>query len=113
MDIKTGIDIVYIPRMQSILENADTLKKLFHENELQPLTAEHLAGIFAVKEAFFKAIEGKPSFLDVEIKKTPEGKPVLEMAPAFSQQVKSCDISISHEKDYAVAHVILLTERYK
>jgi len=113
MQVKTGIDIVYIPRMKSIIENQDTLTKLFHPSEIQPLTEEHIAGIFAVKEAFFKAIQGKPKFLDVEVKKDKEGKPNLVISPEFSHNISSCDVSISHEKDYAVAHVVLMTERYK
>jgi len=111
MEIKTGIDMVYIPRMQSLVENQDTLAKYFHPSELQPLTPEHLAGIFAVKEAFFKAIQGNPSFLDIEIKKSKQGKPELIISPEFSANISSCDISISHEKDYAIAHVVLMLNR--
>ena len=111
MQIRTGIDMVHIPRMRSIQENKDTLSKLFHPSELQPLTLEHLAGIFAVKEAFFKAIQGKPSFLDIEIKKNKQGKPSLIISPEFSKNMISHDVSISHEKDYAIAHVVLMLDR--
>ena len=111
MQIKTGIDIVHIPRMLSLQQNQETLAKLFHPSELQPLTLEHLAGIFAVKEAFFKAIEGKPKFLDVEIKKSKQGKPSLIISPEFSKNMLSCDVSISHEKEYAIAHVVVMLDR--
>lgn len=102
--LKSGIDLVYIPKLSGLLQDKHFLKKVFHENERNPCTPEHLAGIFAAKEAFFKALNQNPKWLNIEIKKE-NGAPYLEYSKEY--EIKSSSISISHEKDYAVAQVIL------
>jgi holo-[acyl-carrier protein] synthase len=66
---------------------------------------EFLAGRFAAKEAFSKAMGtgiGKDlSFLDIEIAVDPLGKPVIVKPDV------NAHLSISHSRDYAVAQVVI------
>ena len=105
MQIKTGIDIVYIKKMDNLIEGRS---RIFHASEMQDDRPEHLAGIFAVKEAFFKALEQNPDFLSLEVKKTDNGKPVVSYVGI--EGIHSVDVSISHEKDYAVASVVMILD---
>ncbi|MEM3126556.1 MAG: 4'-phosphopantetheinyl transferase superfamily protein [Candidatus Woesearchaeota archaeon] len=94
-----GVDIVYIPKVEKILRNKQVLSRMFHKSELSPFTAEHLAGIIAAKEAYMKAIGKKINWLSIEVKKKSN-------KPYFAN--KKSLLSISHEKDYAIAFVVIL-----
>ena len=97
-----GIDIVYLPEFKKRLKNS--LDKVFLPIEMsQNTTLESLAGIFAGKEAFFKATGRKENWLEVWIEKDKNGKPQI-----FSDLVSlKKEISISHAGDYAVAAVFI------
>lgn len=101
--MKLGTDLVYIPRFEKLMENEAFIKKVFHPSECRNYKAEHLAGIFAAKEAFFKAIDKKPDWLKVEIKKQKTERPIL----SNDLKIEVADISISHDKDYAIATVLV------
>ncbi|OLS34237.1 holo-ACP synthase [Bacillus sp. MRMR6] len=108
-----GIDIIELSRIQEIMTRQPKLvsrilteseKRIFDTlNERRKV--EFLAGRFAVKEAFSKAMGtgiGKElSFLDIEISSTSLGKPII-IRPQTNAHV-----SISHSRDYAVAQVII------
>lgn len=99
-----GIDIVYLPEFEEKLKNL-SLEKIFLPNELsQNKSMENLAGVFAVKEAFFKAIGSKENWLDIWVEKDSRGKPFLKSVLLEKQKA---EISISHAGDYVVAAVIL------
>ena len=99
-----GIDIVYLPEFEKRLKRSAA--KVFLPIELsQNKTTESLAGIFAAKEAFFKALGRKENWLDVWIEKNKNGKPEL-FSDLASPLVKK-EVSISHAGDYAVAIVVL------
>ena len=101
-----GIDLVYLPEFKARMKNS-SLEKVFLPFELsQNKTTESVAGIFAAKEAFFKAVGRKEDWLSVWIEKTKEGKPQLKTLLTKNNQ--STGISISHTGDYAIAVVILL-----
>lgn len=102
--MKIGNDLTYIPKFEKLMENRMFIEKVFHSSESKEYNAEHLAGIFAAKEAFFKAIDKKPDWLKVEIKKRKTGKPVLITC---IEGVEALDMSISHEQDYAMATVLV------
>lgn len=106
MAVACGVDIIYIPDIQNILNDEQKLKKFFDASELTTTTAEHLAGIIAAKEAFFKAIGQIPRFREVQIAYEKSNKPRLVVSPEL-QQYESSDVSISHDKDYAIAFVVL------
>lgn len=101
--MKIGTDIVHIPRFGKLMGNEGFIKKVFHPSEYRNYKAEHLAGIFAAKEAFFKAINKKPGWLRVEIRKQRTDRPVL----SNDLKIEVADVSISHDKDYAIATVMI------
>jgi holo-[acyl-carrier protein] synthase len=105
MSLACGVDIIYIPDIQKILRDEVMLDKFFDPTEIHPATAEHLAGVIAAKEAFFKALGLIPKFRDVKITYEKSGKPKL--LTSLSQTFTSSDVSISHDKDYAIAFVVL------
>ncbi len=98
---------MYIPKFENLMENEKFIKRVFHPSEYKNYKAERVAGIFAVKEAFFKAINKKPDWLKVEVKKQKTGKPVLVIANELKKNIEVIDISISHDKDYAIATVLI------
>ena len=104
-----GIDIVEIERITNIESLA---KKILHEKEhkifsskaTDELKREYLAGRFAAKEAFLKANGcglGGIDFKDICILNEPSGKPYLLYLN------KEYEVSISHERKYAIAIVKL------
>lgn len=98
-----GIDLVYLPEFKIKMKNFP-LEKVFLEGELsQNKTLESLAGVFAAKEAFFKALGKKEDWLSVWIEKTKEGKPQLKSLLIKNNQ--KTEVSISHAGDYAIAIV--------
>lgn len=109
-----GIDIIEIERIATLVKtHPKFVDRILTETEKQTYFSlsqkrqhEFLAGRFAAKEAFSKAVGtgiGKElSFLDVEIAKDPKGRPIV-LKP-FSEGVF---LSISHSRDYAVAQVVV------
>ena len=107
--LRTGVDIVHVPRFPRLMDNPAFLAKVFHPSEQKKHDAQHLAGLFAAKEAFFKAIDDGPRWLDIEIKKKATGRPMIVMTGALKDAITECDLSISHDHEYAIAHVVLVT----
>ncbi|MDN4527283.1 holo-ACP synthase [Fictibacillus fluitans] len=116
MIIGTGIDIVEIIRIQEVCRKQHRFPaRILTERELavfEKLTgrrqAEFMAGRFAAKEAYAKAIGtgiGKHlSWQDIEISKNDNGKPFIAAEPDTIVH-----LSISHSKEFAVAQVIMET----
>lgn len=101
-----GIDLVLISEFQKRLELSGGASKVFLDSEFEQNTkTESLAGVFAAKEAFFKALGRKADWLDVWIEKDKEGKPKLQssLLPTGSH----AEVSISHAGDYVVAVVVI------
>jgi len=103
MKIRIGCDIVEIKRFNNI--DKKTLEKIFHKSELKTLKSETLAGIFAAKESC-KKVFNDLSWYDIEILKNKNGEPSL----IINKQIKSHDLSISHNGSYAMAVVVFLLE---
>lgn len=122
MLLGTGVDIVQIQRIQRICERwgASFRRRIFDPIEL----AEHppnapftfIAGRFAAKEAAAKAlrtgIAKGVSWHDLRLHRDADGAPRLEFAGrakaiAHSMGVTRNMLSISHERDYAIAFVVL------
>lgn len=102
MNSKVGIDIVYIPKFkEKINKNGQVfLTKVFSESELEEAggNVESLAGKFALKEAFVKTLTDEMYFLNqIEILKQ-NNRPYIR----FKNQC-FYNVSISHEKNYAIA----------
>lgn len=100
---KIGTDIIRISRIEKSLESEHFKASVFTENEiLYAKKAETFAGIFAAKEAYFKAKgTGINKRLNtIEINHDGNGKPYI-------LDVENSDVSISHDGDYAIASVVL------
>lgn len=115
--IGIGTDIVKVDRIASICKknigNA-FLSRIFTTKERDALWARsrspdyfnHIAGRFAAKEAVFKSISGSMaiSWHDVAILSHPDDtRPLVEFTAGVTAKVL---LSISHEKEYAVATAI-------
>jgi len=110
MTIKTGIDLVYLPRFKKSLKNGgeNFLRRVFLKEELADQRIEHLAGIFAAKEAVIKALSlPSDSWHDIQISHKKEGNPQVQLATShFSLPTSS--LSISHDGNYVVAHFVAI-----
>ncbi|UFT99818.1 holo-ACP synthase [Radiobacillus kanasensis] len=110
-----GIDIVEIDRINnSIKQNDRFVERILTERERKAYEnlsthrrkVEFVAGRFAAKEAFSKAMGtglGKLGFQDIEIYNDNKGAPYLTCDKTSFQ----IWVSISHSMDYAVSQVIL------
>ena len=103
-----GIDIVDIRRIAKMLERHGKrfLEKVFTPAEVSYAVTtrrqeEFLAGRFAAKEAFMKASGRRLAFRDIEVQ-SDSGKPYI-----MYHGVRYDDVSISHERSYAVSVVML------
>ncbi|MDO4594134.1 MAG: NAD(P)H-hydrate dehydratase [Tissierellia bacterium] len=98
-----GIDIVDINKFQKKIRNNSPFLKIFTNYELEYARSKDftktLAGIYAAKEAFIKAFNGKLS--DIKTKKITiqhkNNKPYI-----LYNNIKY-DVSISHDGNYAIA----------
>lgn len=106
--IKVGCDIVYLTKFSSSLKRGKNtfLQKLFTDSELRDNRLEHLAGLMAAKEAIAKALAvGVGHWRNIEIVNDNNGRPKAKLLEPLASKHKKVeiDISISHDKDYAMA----------
>lgn len=106
-----GVDLVEIERIQKNEDRIQFIERILSPEEqvlYQELShpkrkSEFLAGRFAVKEAYSKALGtgiGKVRFKDIIVLNDEKGKPYLKNDP-------SALVSISHSDHYCVAMVII------
>lgn len=110
-----GVDLVELERIKEILTRQEKFpKRILTPSEYKrynQLSAhrqiEFLAGRFAAKEAFSKAmgtgIGHKVSFQDLEVLPNKKNKPIAK-STVFSGGIH---VSISHSKIYAIAQILL------
>lgn len=120
--MRLGIDIIEVERIKQAIEcNARFQQRVYTTYEIEYSQGkkrhcyESLAGIYAVKEAFVKALgtgfrEG--SWLDIEVNHTPKGAPFLVLSGVFKklyekQQLGPICVSISHTRELAMAQIII------
>lgn len=116
-----GIDIVKTDRIKSAVQKWGErfLRRVFTENEI---TYSHqkkepylsLSVRFAAKEALIKAIGANLPFVltDIEVVKGDEGRPVIRVKGGIEayfkkNSIKRAHLSLSHEREFAVACVVL------
>lgn len=95
-----GIDLVYLPEFRKQLESGGKsfLQKAFGASELQDKRPDHLAGIWAAKEAVLKAGSLTPgNWLDIRVAHEQDGRPFAMVG------TQRYEISIAHHGEYAVA----------
>lgn len=112
--IQSGIDIVKISRIHSILNSEKRnrfIKKIFTENEVLQSKEKsdevlYFSGRFAAKEALKKALSNTfyPShFKSFEILADKNGKPNVFFEKKI---IENTSLSISHDGNYAVAQCV-------
>ena len=116
-----GIDIVKVKRLEDAYEKwgRKFFEKILTENEIaysfkKKNSFPSLAVRFAAKEALIKAVGAEISInmKDIEILNDDMGKPSLKVKNNLSEffrekQIVHSHLSLSHEKEYAVACVVL------
>jgi holo-[acyl-carrier protein] synthase len=118
-----GTDVVEVKRIrESFLKHGEALaKKILTSQELLTYKKikskeNFLAKRFAAKEAFAKALgtgmRAPVNFKSIEVIHDALGKPKIKTLPELtllikSYDIKHCHLSISDEKNIAVAYVIL------
>jgi len=103
-----GIDIVEVIRMKNMIDRYGDkfLNKVFTDDEIQYAGNKHrisesLAGRFAAKEAFIKALGRKVPWKLINVLQR-QGKPYIEYLGE-----RYDGVSISHERAYAVSVVVI------
>lgn len=122
MQIRTGIDIIEVGRIEDAIEKQGEkfLNRIYTKTEIEycsnkgKMTYQHFAARFAAKEAIFKAISDKVDLQKgdiwnkIEIINKENGKPVANLEKLHIDNIKSMDLSISHIKEYATASFSIL-----
>ncbi len=120
-----GTDIVAVARIAALVERHGDrfLARCFQPGERELLrervpAAAHaaLAARWAAKEAFVKALAGRGLgvvYRDIEVVRGPGGAPGLRLHGSAAAALAAAGasgtlVSLSHERDYAVATVVLL-----
>lgn len=124
----TGIDLAEVSRFNKFVKEGDFIIRYFNEKEITKKDAseltdrqisslsQHYAARFAAKEAFSKALgTGVVGFelKDVYIINDEAGKPFIVLENKAKEIFeKKCPggkihVSLSHEKEYAIANVII------
>jgi len=117
-----GLDLVAVDRIAAVLaRHGDRfLDRVFVAGEVREGAgeglAQHVAGLFAVKEAVLKALgtgwaQGL-GFRDVEVVRGPSGRPEVRLHGAAAQRAESLGgerilVSISHDRGFAAAVAVL------
>ena len=123
MRIRQGIDIVQVERIRQSIEKHERLflDKIFTPSEQaycesQRRKYEHYAARFAAKEAVVKALRasGKRSWTlrEIEIIREGTGKPAVKLSSQVRRRLglsgkARIEISLSHERECAVAAAVL------
>ncbi len=126
MIVGLGIDVCSIDRMRKALERHGDrfFSRICSEVERADLTGRDmaiaLAGRFAVKEAFAKALDGAKGvgWHEVEVRRAPNGRPTLELkgnalAMVTDFGADTWHVSITHDAGVAMAVVILESGGHK
>ena len=102
-----GIDLVFIPEFRRQVESggAHFLERAFNPSELENQNVQHLAGLWAAKEAVIKAAP-KPAerLIDVAVTYDASGRPY------GTTEAQNFELSISHHGDYVVAVALGVVE---
>jgi holo-[acyl-carrier protein] synthase len=123
MIVGIGTDMVHIPRVERILADNGTrfIQRVLTESEIEafqksPRPAEFVAARFAAKEAAAKALgtgfRSGLSYLHIRVLNDEWHRPMLmfsEIAKqlADQQSMTHSHLSITHERNYASAYVVL------
>lgn len=112
--LSIGTDIVKIDRIKFLYKDSRFLNKIFSFSEVEYCNNYsepyiHLSGKYAAKEAVKKALLSANivetiSLIDIEVLNNKDKSPFIKLVNI--NNVK-CNVSISHDGDYAIAFVII------
>ena len=119
-----GVDIIENKRIKKSIKNSNFKNRIYSTNELKlsSLTinkASFFSKRFAAKEAFAKALgtgfRNNLNFKDIEIMNDKFGKPYYSKTKKITQLIRKefkvknfkCFLSISDEKEYSTAFIII------
>jgi len=122
--IGIGVDIVNNNRIKKLLKNKKFVERIFTYNEQiysrkLKNKINFFSKRFAAKEAFSKAtgygISKKLHFNDIEVRNSKSGKPsinlnkrtILFLKRKFNVKSFKTNLSLSDEKNYSIAYVII------
>ena len=122
--IGNGVDIIKNSRIKSSLKIKGFLNRIFTKKEIEQgkklkNKINFFAKRFAAKEAFAKAIgtgfRYDINFIDIEIKNYKNGKPYISLSKKLKHFLKKkfkiekfkIFLSLSDEKDYSIAFVVI------
>jgi holo-[acyl-carrier protein] synthase len=123
MIIGIGVDVIHVSRLERWKSNPGLLERYFHPQELSAALSKgrgavlSLAARFAAKEAFGKALgTGLMGIVlkDIMVLNSHNGRPEIELMGSAEAALRKSGaakvhISLTHERDNAVAMVILET----
>lgn len=109
-----GIDLCAIARMQTLLDENHSLRRMFTEEEQAYIVskgaaaAQTMAGLYAAKEAVLKALGTglSLSMTDMHISHTALGQPVVTLTGKAAEKGGHILLSITHEGGMAAAFAI-------
>lgn len=109
-----GIDLCEIARMQRLLDEGRSLRRMFTEEEQACIrwkgasAAQTAAGMFAAKEAVLKAFGTGLTIplTDVVITHTPLGQPLASLQGKAADMGGQVMISITHENGMAASMAV-------
>lgn len=122
MKIYSGIDTIEISRLDQIKPQIKErfIRRVYTDREIAQAQgrSEVLSGLFAAKESVSKALGtgiGYVQWRDIEIIHLPTGQPTLALhgnAEIVANQlgIKSWSVSISHDRDKAIALAVAIGE---
>lgn len=116
-----GIDIVSVQRLREVAERWGWrfLQRVFSSTEIDYCLGKKdpyppLSARFATKEAMVKALGGKPNInlREIEVSHAEAGRPIITPGVKLREclekiGIQKIHLSLSHEKDYSMAIVIL------
>lgn len=130
MILGIGVDIVKNDRFSKWLDDKKIIQRFFSTTEVEYINSElntkqnkieFLASRFAVKEAFVKALGTgftNINLTDIYVTKNKDGKPSICFSESFDITKNKLDnkkihLSLSHEKEFSIAYVIIESEEIK
>ena len=119
--IGLGVDILEVKRIKQIFNKRKKafLKRIYTQEEIKycankKRSIESFAVRFSAKEAFIKAIESEYNitYKEIEVVKKESKKPAIILSgqalkAAKEKNVTEILVSLSHEKNYVIANIIL------
>lgn len=120
MNLRTGIDSIEISRLEQVNPaiRERFLRRVYTPLELEQVGSSNasLSGRFAAKEAVSKALGtgiGWVRWQDIEVRRGPAGEPELALygnarLAAERLGLVTWSISITHDRNYAIAMVVAM-----